>query len=58
MRNIIFFHKWLNKPFSEVNKVTEHFLKEESWQGPPHINIYLDWNNKSVSQRKSFPKTT
>ena len=38
MRNIIFFHKWLNKPFSEVNKVTEHFLKEESWQGPPHIN--------------------
>ena len=32
------FHNWINKLFSEENKVLEHCLKLESWQGPPHIN--------------------
>ena len=28
----------VNKLFSEENKVPEHSLKLERWQGPPHIN--------------------
>ena len=28
----------MNKLFSEENKVLDHCLKLERWQGPPHIN--------------------
>ena len=28
----------MNKLLSEENKVPEHCLKQERWQGPPHIN--------------------
>ena len=29
---------WINKLFSEDNKVPRALLKQERWQGPPHIN--------------------
>ena len=32
-----FIHNWINKLFSEENKVPEHRSKLERWQGPPHI---------------------
>ena len=32
------FHNWIKKLFSEENKVPEHCLKLERWQGPPCIN--------------------
>ena len=38
LRNIYFSHNWINKLFSEENKVPEHCLTLERWQGPPHIN--------------------
>ena len=31
-------HSWINKLFSEENKVPEHHLKLERWQGPPHVH--------------------
>ena len=31
-------HNCINKLFSEENKVPEHCLKLERWQGPPHVN--------------------
>ena len=34
----IFCHEWINKLFSEENKVPEHCLNLEMWQGPPHVN--------------------
>ena len=34
----IFFHNWINKLFSEVNKVPRTLLELESWQGQPHMN--------------------
>ena len=37
-RNMYQFHNWINKLFSEENKVLEHCWKLERWQGPPHIN--------------------
>ena len=38
LRNIYIFHSWINKLFSEENKVPEHCLELERWQGPPHVN--------------------
>ena len=35
---IYVFRNWINKMFSEQNKVREHGLKVGRWQGPPHIN--------------------
>ena len=32
------FHDWINKLLSEENKVPDHCLKREKWQGPPHVN--------------------
>ena len=32
------FHNWINKLFSEEDKVPEHCLKLGKWRGPPHIN--------------------
>ena len=34
----LFFQQLNNKLLSEENKVPEHWLKPERWQGPPHIN--------------------
>ena len=34
----LFFHMWINKLFSEGNKVPDHCLKLKGWQGPPHMN--------------------
>ena len=40
-----FIHSWINKLLSEENKVPEHCLKLESWQGPPHINKVQQYEN-------------
>ena len=34
----LFFHNWINKLFSEENKVSRTLLGLERWQGPPRIN--------------------
>ena len=36
--NLNIYNKQTNKLFTEENKVLEHCLKLEKWQGPPHIN--------------------
>ena len=34
----LIFHNWINKLFSEEDKVPEHCLKLERWRGPQHVN--------------------
>ena len=46
VRNMNLIHKTIKKLFWEENKVPEHCMKLESWQGPPHIN--------KVKKKKSF----
>ena len=38
LRDIIFYRDSINKMFSDENKLPEHCLKLERWQGPPDIN--------------------
>ena len=37
-KRIIQAHKWANKLFLEENKILEHCLELERWQGPPHVH--------------------
>ena len=37
-------HNCINKLFSEENKVPEHCLKLERWQGPPRQQSKTVWN--------------
>ena len=32
-----YYHQWINKLFLE-NRIPEHCLKLDRWQGPPHVN--------------------
>ena len=58
-----FLQNWISKLLSEKNKVPEHYLKLERWQGPPNINsmkIYCSFKVsmfieliQSLKQRKS-----
>ena len=45
-----FFDNWINNLFSEENKVPDHCLKLERWQGPPHINKITQYDIVLSSQ--------
>ena len=50
---VFFFHNWINKLLSEENKVPEHGLKLERWQGLPHVNKVIQCETV-VSFKVSF----